>query len=182
MTRRTLAVIVGLGIVAAAGIAVILTLVCTGPGASEQPGTDAGHHIDPIGTEPADVAVAAMSGIFTWQPAVQDSTWDALHSQQHYLSGAMATAAANPPEPPPAPLPDWAAWARGNDTITAVVRPDGDPNISGDIATVPVTIAQTVQHTDGSATPYTTYTATIELHSDLGTWQVARYRLTRASQ
>lgn len=182
MTRRTLAVLVGLGIAAAAGIAAILTLVFTGPGASEQPGTDAGHHIDPIGTEPADIAVAAMSGIFTWQPAVQDSTWDALHSQQHYLSGAMATAAANPPELPPAPLPDWSAWARSNDTITAVVRPDGDQNINGGTATVPVTIAQTVQHTDGSATPYTTYTATIELNTSSGSWKVSNYRLQNGSR
>lgn len=182
MTRRTLSVLVGLGIVAAAGIAIILTLVFGGTDPAEQPGTDAGHIIDPIGTEPADIAITAMSGIFTWQPAVQDSTWDALHSQQHYLTGAIATAAAAPPEPPPAPLSGWAAWARSNDTITAVVQPDGEPNINGHNATVPVTISQTVQHADGSSTPYTTYTATIELNNGSGSWEVSNYSLQNGSR
>ncbi|MFC8181565.1 hypothetical protein ACFULT_22030 [Rhodococcus sp. NPDC057297] len=180
MTRRTLLALAAVGALSAAAIVTLIVLAFGGTDAPEQPGTDAGHAIDPIGTEPADIAVAVMSGIFTWQPAVQGSPWDALHSQRQYLTGPMATAAAQPPEQAPAPLPDWAAWTRSNDTITAVVQLDGEPVTNADTATVPVTISQTVQHTDGYATPYTTYAATIELHSDLDTWHVANYRLTRA--
>lgn len=182
MTRRALALLVGLGLVVTAAIAVIVVLIFGGPDAPEQPGTDAGYSIAPIGTEPADVAVAVMSGVYTWQPAVQDSSWDALHSQHDHLTGPMATAAVQPPSPAPQPLPEWSAWARSGDTITAVVRPDGDTLIDGDTATVPVTISQTVQHTDGEITPYTTYTATITLESRGDIWRVANYTIENSSR
>ncbi|MDJ0363041.1 hypothetical protein [Rhodococcus sp. H29-C3] len=182
MTRRTLAVLIALGLLATAGIASIVVLILGGTSAPDQPGTDAGYAMSPIGTEPADVAVAVMSGVFTWQPAIQDSSWEALHNQQDQLSGAMATAAAQPPTPAPRPLPEWAAWARSRDTITAIVQPDGDPVVDGDTATVPVTISQTVQHTDGSVTPFTTYTASVTLETDSGAWTVANYSLQNSDR
>ena len=182
MTRRTLAVLIALGLLATAGIAGIVVLIFGGTSSPEQPGTDAGYAISPIGTEPADVAAAVMAGIYTWQPAVQDSSWEALHNQQGQLTGAMATAAAQPPTPAPRPLPEWAAWARSRDTITAVVQPDGDPVVDGDTATVPITIKQTVQHTDGDITPYTAYTARVTLETDSGAWKVANYRLQNSDR
>ena len=141
-------------------------------------GTDAGFAIDPVGTDPVDVATVVMAGVFTWQPAVQDSTWDALHTQAGHLTGPMATAAAQEPSPAPKPISEWAAWARSGDTLTAVVRPDGDTTVDGDTATVPITIAQTVQHRSGQATPYTTYTATVTLNDTAGEWKVSDYRIT----
>ncbi|WP_328813512.1 hypothetical protein [Rhodococcus sp. NBC_00297] len=144
-------------------------------------GTDAGFTIDPVGTDPVDVATVVMAGVFTWQPAVQDSTWDALHTQAGHLTGPMATAAAQAPSPAPKPISEWAAWGRSGDTLTAVVRPDGDTAVDGDTATVPVTIAQTVQHQSGQATPYTTYTATITLNDAAGEWKVSDYRITSSS-
>lgn len=181
MTRRALALLIGLGLVVAATIAVLVVLIFGDTDRPEQPGTDAGYSISPIGTEPADVAVAVMSGVFTWQPAVQNSSWDALHSQQDRLIDAMATAAAQPPTPAPQPFPEWTAWARSGDTITAVVQPNGDTVIDGDTATVPITIAQTVQHNDGSATPYTRFTATVTLESQDEVWLVANYNLQKAA-
>lgn len=183
MTRRTMAVLAGLGLLAAAGVAITVVLIFGGDADTpEQPGTDAGYVIDPIGTEPADVAIAVMSGVFTWQPTVQDSSWDALHSQRNQLTGPMATAAAQPPAVVPKPLPEWAAWARSGDTITAVVQPNGDTAVDGDTATVPIAISQTVQHTDGSATPYTTYTAIAVLSGDRGVWRVSTYQLEISSR
>ncbi len=182
MTRRTLAVLIALGLLATAGIAGIVVLIFGGTSSPEQPGTDAGYAISPIGTAPADVAVAVMSGVFTWQPAIQDSSWEALHNQQDQLSGAMATAAAQPPTPEPRPLPEWAAWARSRDTITAIVQPDGDTVVDGDTATVPITISQTVQHADGSVTPYSTYIATVTLDRLSDEWRVANYRLVNSSR
>lgn len=149
-------------------------------GAAEHTGTDAGFGIDPIGGDPTLSAVAVMAGIYTWQPSVQDSPWDALHAQRDHLSGVMATAAATPPDPAPTPLPEWSAWARSGDTLSAVVRPDGEARVEGAAATVPVTIAQTVQHTSGDATPYTTYTAEVTLTDTVGVWTVSNYRLLRA--
>lgn len=140
-------------------------------------GTDAGFTIDPVGTDPIGVATVVMAGVFTWQPAVQDSTWDALHTQAGHLTGPMATAAAQAPSPAPKPISEWAAWARNGDTLTAVVRADGDTAVDGDTATVPVTIAQTVQHQSGQATPYTTYTATVTLDGVAGEWKVNNYRI-----
>ncbi|MET4050481.1 MULTISPECIES: hypothetical protein [unclassified Rhodococcus (in: high G+C Gram-positive bacteria)] len=182
MTRRTLAVLIGLGLLAAAGVAIIVVLIFGGTSSPELPGTDAGYAMSPIGTEPADVAVAVMSGVFTWQPAAQDSSWEALHNQKDQLSGAMATAAAQPPTPAPRPLSEWAAWARSRDTITAIVQPDGDTVVDGDTATVPVTISQTVQHTDGSVTSFTTYTASVTLETDSGAWKVANYSLQNSDR
>lgn len=144
-------------------------------------GTDAGFTIDPVGTDPIDVATVVMSGVFTWQPAVQDSTWGALNTQAGHLTGPMATAAAQAPSPAPKFISEWAAWARSGDTLTAVVRPDGDTTVDGDTATVPITIAQTVQHQSGQATPYTTYTATVTLNDTAGQWKASDYRITSSS-
>lgn len=183
MTRRALALLIDLGLVVAAAIAVLVVLIFGGSTSTpEQPGTDAGYAIAPIGTEPADIAVAVMSGVFTWQPAVQDSSWDALHSQQDHLTGPMAPAAAQRPSPAPQPLPEWAAWARSGDTITAVIQPNGDTVIDGDTATVPVSISQTVQHTSGEITPYTIYNATVTLENDFDAWKVANYHLENSTR
>ncbi|SFA61641.1 hypothetical protein SAMN05444374_11858 [Rhodococcoides kroppenstedtii] len=127
-----------------------------------------GFTTDPVGTDPIDVATVFMADVFTRQPAVQDSTWNALHTQAGHLTGPMATAAAQAPSPAPKPISEWAAGARSGDTLTAMVRADGDTTVNGDTATVPVTFAQTVQHQSGQATPYTTYTATITLQDAAG--------------
>lgn len=183
MTRRASTVLIGLGVLAAAGVAIIVVLIFGGgTDAPEQPGTDAGYAIDPIGTKPADVAVAVMSGVFTWQPTVQSSSWDALHSQGNQLTGAMATAAAQPPTVAPKPLPEWEAWARSGDTITAVVQPAGDAAVVGDTATVPVSISQTVQHSSGEITPYTIYNATVTLENESNAWKVANYHLDNSTR
>ncbi|OAK53802.1 hypothetical protein [Rhodococcoides kyotonense] len=177
MTRRALAVLIGLGLVVTAAIAVLVVLTFGGTDRPDPPGTDAGYSISPIGTGPADVAVAVMSGVFTWQPAIQDSPWNALHAQHDRLTGPMAIAAEHPPTPAPKPLPEWAAWARSGDTITAVVRPDSEPVVNGNTAAVLVTIAQTVLHANGESTPYFTYTATVDVEQRSDEWRVANYRL-----
>ncbi len=182
--RPSIAVVlaaVGVVLIVIVGTVVALWVTNTGDDAPTAGGTDAGFVIDPVGTDPVDVATVVMAGVFTWQPAVQDSTWDALHTQTDHLTGPMATAAAQPPSPAPKPITEWAAWARSSDTLTAVVRPDGDTTVDGDTATVPVTIAQTVQHQSGQATPYTTYTATITLNDVAAEWRVSDYRITSSS-
>ena len=179
--NRTLRVVIVTAVIVVVGItAAITATLMRGDSDHAQSGSDAEFGIAPAPTEPVDVAVHVMSGLYTWQPAVQDSSWDALHSQQQYLTGTLAQAAVRPPTPAPQPISEWSAWARSADTITAVVVPTGDAVVGGDTATVPVTITQTVQHRHGDATPYYTYTATVELSQDDGQWKVSNYRLGAA--
>lgn len=81
MTRRATIMIGCLTIVGAVAVAALTVFLFCGSDAPPQAGTDAGIAIDPSATDPAGVATSAMSGVFTWQPAVQDSPWQAPHDQ-----------------------------------------------------------------------------------------------------
>lgn len=179
--NRTLLIVVAAVIVVVGIISAVTATLMHNSADNAPSGSDAEFGIDPIPTEPNDVAVHVMSRLYTWQPAIEDSSWDALHSQQQYLSGTLAQAAAQPPNPAPQPLPDWAAWARSRDTITAVVHLDGTPTVSDSTAVVPIVITQTVQHSNRESTPYATYTATVDLENNSGTWTVSSYRLENST-
>ncbi|WP_407727640.1 hypothetical protein ACJEDT_25790 (plasmid) [Rhodococcoides fascians] len=182
MSRRTSTLLGCLALVAIVAITAVAVFLFGKPDTPTPPATDAGIAIDPSATDPASVATTVMSGVFSWQPAVQDSPWVALHDQRANLTGPMATAAAARQDPGPQPMPEWSAWSRSDDVVTAVTRLDGDPTIGSVNAAVPVIISQTVQHTSGEITPYTTYTATVDLeHTDDG-WKVSNYRLDNASR
>lgn len=176
--NRTLLTVVAAAVIVVIGVAAAIAAALLRGDTDDTPsGSDAEFSIDPSPTEPNDVAVHVMSGLYTWQPAVQDSSWDALHSQQQFLTGTLAAAATLPPTPAPQPISEWSAWSRSGDTITAVVTANDDAAVDGDTAVVPVTIKQTVQHRHGDATPYYTYTATVELSAADGKWKVSNYRL-----
>ncbi|MFC7962396.1 hypothetical protein [Rhodococcoides kroppenstedtii] len=172
------AVLAAVAVVAliAVGTALVL-LTGTTSSEDERGGTDAGFAIDPISDDPTSVATVVMAGIYTWQPSVQDSTWDALNTQSAFLTGPIATAAAAPPTPAPRPISEWAGWARSDDTVTAAVDASGEPVVDGDSATVPVTISQTVLHRSRESTPFTTYTADVTLRRVGDSWTVANYRI-----
>ncbi|MBY6436119.1 hypothetical protein HQ602_06945 [Rhodococcus kroppenstedtii] len=155
----------------------LVVLTGTTRSEGERGGTDAGFAIDPVLGDPTSVATVVMAGIYTWQPSVQGSTWDALHAQSAFLTGPMATAAATPPTPAPRPISEWAGWARSDDTVTAAVEASGETVVDGDSATVPVTISQTVLHRSRESTPFTTYTADVTLHRVDDAWRVANYRI-----
>ena len=172
------AVLAAVAVVALIAVGTAL-VVLTGNTTSEDErgGTDAGFTLDPISDDPTSVATVVMAGIYTWQPSVQDSTWDALNAQCAFLTGPLATAAAAPPTPAPRPISEWAGWARSDDTVTAAVGASGEPVVEGATATVPVTITQTVLHRSRESTPFTTYTADVTLHRVDGSWTVANYRI-----
>ncbi|CAB4890063.1 hypothetical protein R4172_17865 [Rhodococcus kroppenstedtii] len=172
------AVLAAVAVVAliAVGTALVVLTVNT-RSQDERSGTDAGFAIDPISDDPTAVATVVMAGIYTWQPSVQNSTWDALHAQRAFLTGPIATAAAAPPTPAPRPIGEWAGWARSDDTVTAAVEASGEAVVDDDTATVPVTISQTVLHRSRESTPFTTYTADVTLHRVGDSWTVANYRI-----
>lgn len=182
MTRTATIVLACCGIVGAVAIAAVIVFLARGSTTPQPAGTDAGIAIDPSATDPAGVATAVMSGVYTWQPAVQNSPWEALHAQRDHLTGPMATAATTPPDPAPQPIPEWSAWARSGDIVTAVAEVDNDIGDATKKVVVPVTISQTVQHTSGEITPYTTYTATVDVERTDHGWKVANYRLDNASR
>lgn len=172
------AVLAAIAVVALIAVGTAL-VVLTGNTSSEgeRGGTDAGFALDPISDDPTSVATVVMAGIYTWQPSVQDSTWDALNTQRAHLTGPIATAAATPPTPAPRPMSEWAGWARSDDTVTAAVDASGETVVDGDTASVPVTIAQTVLHRSRESTPFTTYTADVTLTRVEESWKVANYRI-----
>ena len=171
------AVLAAVAVVALIAVGTALVLLTGTTSSEDKGGTDAGFALDPISDDPTSVATVVMAGIYTWQPSVQDSTWDALHSQSAFLTGPIATAAAAPPTPAPRPIGEWAGWARSDDTVTAAVDASGEAVVEGDVATVPVTITQTVLHRSRESTPFTTYTADVTLHRVDGSWKVANYRI-----
>ncbi|AMY20713.1 MULTISPECIES: hypothetical protein [Nocardiaceae] len=176
------AVLAAVAVVAliAVGTALVVLTGTTSSG-DERGGTDAGFAIDPISDDPTSVATVVMAGIYTWQPSVQGSTWDALRVQSAFLTGPMATAAAAPPTPAPRPISEWAGWARSDDTVTAAVEASGEAVVDGVSATVPVTISQTVLHRSRESTPFTTYTADVTLTRVDDSWKVANYRILSSS-
>lgn len=188
MTRRATIVLACCGIVGAVVIAAAIVFVSRGSDTPPPAGTDAGIAIDPSATDPAGVATAVMSGVYTWQPAVQDSPWEALHAQRDHLTGSMATAAATPPDPAPQPIPEWSAWARSGDIVTALAKPDTSIYANGTAtemdgdnqATVAVTIDRVVQHNSGEITPFTGYTGAVDLERTDDGWKVSNYRLVSA--
>ncbi|MGW5268281.1 hypothetical protein ACWEQ4_06485 [Rhodococcus sp. NPDC003994] len=171
------AVLAAVAVVALIAVGTALVVLTGTTSSEDKGGTDAGFALDPISDDPTSVATVVMAGIYTWQPSVQGSTWDALHAQSAFLTGPMATAAATPPTPAPRPISEWAGWARSDDTVTAAVEASGEAVVDGDSATVPVTISQTVLHRSRESTPFTTYTADVTLHRVDGSWTVANYRI-----
>ncbi len=186
MTRTATIVLACCGIVGAVTIAAVIVFLARGSDTPPPAGTDAGIAIDPSATDPAGVATAVMSGVYTWQPAVQDSPWEALHAQRDHLTGPMATAATTPPDPAPQPIPEWSAWARSGDIVTALATPDTSiysngtaTEVDGDNqATVAITIDRVVQHSSGEITPFTGYTGAVDLERTDDGWKVSNYRLT----
>ena len=186
MTHRANIVLACCGIAGAVVIAAVTVFLARGSDTPPPASTDAGIAIDPSATDPAGVATAVMSGVYTWQPAVQDSPWEALHAQRDNLAGSMATAAATPPDPAPQPIPEWSAWARSGDIVTALAAPDTSiytngtaTEIDGDNqATVAITIDRVVQHRSGAITPFTGYTGAVDLERTDDGWKVSNYRLS----
>ncbi|SFA41660.1 hypothetical protein SAMN05444374_102106 [Rhodococcoides kroppenstedtii] len=175
VVAAVLAAVAVVALIAVGTALVVLTGTTSGEG--ERGGTDAGFALDPISDDPTSVATVVMAGIYTWQPSVQDSTWDALNTQSAFLTGPIAIAAATPPDPAPRPISEWAGWSRSDDTVTAAVEASGETVVDGDSATVPVTISQTVLHRSRESTPFTTYTADVTLHRVDDSWTVANYRI-----
>ena len=172
--RTTRLAVIGAVVLTVAGAAIAAALLL---GGSDDPGTDAHAHIDPI-TTADEVAVAVMAGVHTWTPAEQQSPWDAMHAVSDRLTGSIAHAAATRPDPDPTP-DQWAAWSRSGDRVI------GAAELAGDQEPVPpaareaereVRVQQKVLHADGATTPLEQITVTVDLERIGDQWKAAGYQ------
>lgn len=148
-----------------------------GDDAEEHTGSDADHvHVEQTVTAEG-AAEQAMSRIFTWRPAGQESPWDSTHAAADLLTGDLARAAAQRPSPDPLPK-QWLSWAESNDRIVAateVLGADGDTTRGP--ATVTVSVRQRVMHPDGDVTPQPDMTAEVTVEHTSDGWKASRYQL-----
>lgn len=176
---------------AAAGLAGALLLTAcssTGPPtetpaattrAGEGPPLHAEHPgaADPEAANALAAAAAALTEVFTWQPATEDSRGAALARARPWLSGDLADAVDHPgPAPdPPRPDPDWARWAAQGTVVTATVTALATRQDGPGAATVTAQVTQTVLGT-GVAPAAKTFRAEASLTRTPRGWRVASYR------
>ena len=162
---------------AATALAVVLTLATAAacsesdpPTAHDDYGTvtpgvpDAGS-VDQVFTQ-------ALSTIYSWQPTSDRSPTDALIRAKGFLTGDALRAAES--DGVVRPSAEWGAWARSGDVVTVAIANAHTIDRVGGAATGSAVVTQTVLHRDGSTTPYATFTVTAELR-DQGGWKLATY-------
>lgn len=167
-------------------VAVILLLIAgvfavlSQDGSNKTPtGTDAGYPaIDPLQdtSSPELVAQRAMAMIFTWNPREQASSLSAMDQALPLLTGPAAKAAGEAANPPMEPMPEWAAWARGNDQVTGAATVT-NLSVKDGTAEALVTVKQVVLHPSGESTLFEQFELVVELvETAPGDWRVANFQ------
>lgn len=154
--RRTM-----LSVLCCVAAAVLATLVLTGPNRSDHSETtaagDADHTIHgpaPDTAGPAEAAQQALTALFTWQPVIDATTGAALSRAQPWLTGELARTSQPPPATGVRELPQWAAWRRSGDIVTARATAQTITGCDHHHCAVAAVVTQTVLHRDGTSTPY----------------------------
>lgn len=145
-----------------------------------QPG-DADHDLrgpQPEGAAPQLAAEQALTAMFSWQPAADATSGAALTRARAWLTGELARAASGAPASGVREPPQWSAWRRSEDVISASARADVVSDCRADQCTVTTTVTQIVLHRDGTTTPYRTLTISAFTASTEHGWRLADYRVT----
>ncbi|MGW6728755.1 hypothetical protein ACWF9G_22885 [Nocardia sp. NPDC055029] len=173
--------------VSAAAATTAVTMLLAGCGGGTDPNEhhhepgDAHVHIEGPTPETADAGTAArmaLTAMFSWQPKNDASTGAGLTRAKPWLTGSLATSADAPPATGVRPLAEWEAWRASGDVITAVVTVDRVDTDGDNQALVQATVTQTVQHTDGSATPYRVLRVAVATDHTTTGWRTSSYRIT----
>ncbi len=137
-------------------------------------GSDASHaHSHPNGdSDVDDVAERVVTLMFSWEPAVDASTADALARAVPWLAEPMLSSARTP-NPNLREDPGWASWRRAADIVTASVHVDGGATTS-EAAHRYLTVTQQVQHLNSATTPLSTVSVRADLIHTSGGWRVSR--------
>lgn len=176
--RRRLIIAAVVAIVTVVLAVVATTVVLLLRSSTEEHGTDAHEpHPDPFAT--AEGAASMVIGqIFSWRPAEQEGQWDSLHATAAHLTGPLAVAARERPDPEPLPR-EWMAWAEANDTIVGAVEVDSDqvdPHAAE--GQVRLVVRQVVQHYGGGTTPLPEMTILVRMVNEGHAWKAAEYRIS----
>ncbi|MET9490023.1 hypothetical protein [Nocardia sp. NPDC006630] len=152
--KRTLALIFGLTvIVLLAGVTVTLTRLHHNPPAPI-PGGDGDYAITgptPHGAGPAVAAQQALTGMFSWQPAHDESAGAGLARAKPWLSGQLAASADMPAATGIRPLAEWAQWRQDGDVVTATATTTAISAPAAGRCLLKVALTQTVLHRDGTS-------------------------------
>ncbi|MEV0773643.1 hypothetical protein [Nocardia salmonicida] len=183
MTSQTWPRLTALAAACAATLALLTGCGDTESSDHPHPPGDAHVHIEGPTPENADAGTAAtmaLTAMFSWQPMSDASTGAGLARAKPWLTGTLASSADAPPATGIRPLAEWAAWRASFDIVTANVtvdQIDGDGDVDQQ-ALVRATVIQTVQHTDGSATPYRVMHVAAAMDRTNNGWRLASYRVT----
>lgn len=181
--KTTNRVIIGAVVAGAiALVALVVTVVLNlngGDSIVEGAGTDAHVLIDEASDaiEPDAVAQNALAAIFTWQPTVDESPGSAMQRAEEWLTGHLAESAGAPRDPNVRLPAQWSGWRSSKDIVSATAAPQEAVVRTDTKAIIPVTVTQTVLHTDGSSTPYTTNTVRAVVVQTSDGWKLSEFSL-----
>lgn len=152
----------------------------TGPAqstTSSDHGSDHDHAIaDPLAPDSADIdatAEQALRTMFTWQPVSDTSPGDAVLRAQPWLGGQLAGASGR--DTSVRPPPDWQAWKRSGDLVSATAAVIDSLSTSDTTAVRTVEVTQNVLRPTGDTARYATFTARAELARTENGWRVTGY-------
>ncbi len=168
------------GIAVFIGAALCLLGGCAADPPVPQPRLPGENHSEGPTLGNADAATTARMGLaamFSWQPRTDTSPGAALARALPWLTGELATAAANTtPTPGQRSLPEWVGWRDSGDVVTALVETE-QPRIVGAEALVAAMVTQLVLHPDGSVTRYQHLHVTATIVGTAAEWQMSSYRV-----
>ncbi|MFD8248122.1 hypothetical protein [Nocardia sp. NPDC059691] len=169
----------------AGAAAIIAAVALAGPDLGDRNATpptagDADHDIHglrPDTAGPAQAAEQALAAMFTWQPALDATPGAALSRARPWLTGELARASQRPPATGVRELPQWAAWRRSGDIVTARVVAQAASDCDRHHCAVTADVTQTVLHRDGATTPYQVMRVDAATEHTAEGWKVSDYRI-----
>ncbi|MEV6362161.1 hypothetical protein [Nocardia asteroides] len=115
--------------------------------------------------------------MFSWQPRTDASPGAALARALPWLTGELATAAANTtPTNGQRLLPEWARWRDSGDVVTALVETEQPRTVDAE-AMVAAVVTQLVLHPDGLVTRYQRLHVTATIVPNAAGWRMSSYRV-----
>lgn len=180
MTAHSRIVLVMLAVLAVIGLAACGSGDDSDSGGPGDSGFTHPNGAGPVAGEMPDVSVReALSRIYTWQPAVEANSGEAMRKALPWLTGEMAQAARKPDDSGMRPMRQWAQWKDEKSVITAstqVVPVYDDP--TDKTVQRRATVLQQIQRADGSVDAFSlmTYEVDVALGAD-NCWRVWRIQI-----
>lgn len=129
--------------------------------------------VDPVKQDAQNAAIAVVTSMLSYSPAMGETPDDRLRVEKDRLSGQLRDAAESNHEP--VRTKKWYQWQQAGDRIMVFVTIRGDSDIPEDAVSVviPVTARTVVRHKNGDETPIHTNDIDAHLVKEAGVWKVA---------